>query len=369
MRGMARNKGLSLTEVLLAAGILVLGFLLIAGTFPVGIKLTSLATERTISLVAAQEAAGKIKLYGVQPDGLLDLDNAVAAAAGQPPGSVNLLWEYGLGVVDPNGITAFWRQARDLGASDAKAWEAVQTHLDDLRRYPSVAGWQVEDYRYLWAPTDLEAVKRRQRKLLLPDGEGARYFWTALCRRLPVGGASGRDVQVTVFVGRKAGAGAKYVKCVEEPQLDGTLKKLWTTSDWPVAVPIPVQAAYDPLPESFFVDELNVSAEYASYITVSSVLVDRRTGQLMRVREVGLTVSGGAEVWRVKLLPRVHETSEQDLYNMSDALFDVRLGALRDVWVMPPAINEQDFTNLRETPPVVGGRYPGVGVYQWVLSF
>jgi len=60
-----RNNGFSLTEVLMAAGILVVGFMLIAGTFPVGIKLTSMAAERTIAAIAADEAFAKIRLYGV----------------------------------------------------------------------------------------------------------------------------------------------------------------------------------------------------------------------------------------------------------------------------------------------------------------
>ena len=61
------NDGFSLTEVLIATGILTVGFVLIAGTFPVGIKLTALATERTIGAVAADEAFAKIQLYGFRP--------------------------------------------------------------------------------------------------------------------------------------------------------------------------------------------------------------------------------------------------------------------------------------------------------------
>jgi hypothetical protein len=63
----AFKPGFSLTEVLMAAGILLVGFLLIAGTFPVGVKLTALATERTIGVVASEEAMAKIHLYGIDP--------------------------------------------------------------------------------------------------------------------------------------------------------------------------------------------------------------------------------------------------------------------------------------------------------------
>ena len=59
------NKGFSLTEVLIAAGILVIGLMMILGTFPVGIKLTAVSTERTIGVVAANEAFDKVQLYGI----------------------------------------------------------------------------------------------------------------------------------------------------------------------------------------------------------------------------------------------------------------------------------------------------------------
>ena len=65
MSGRIRKNGFSLTEVMMAAGILAIGFMLIATVFPVGIKLTTTATERTIAAVAADEAFAKIRLYGV----------------------------------------------------------------------------------------------------------------------------------------------------------------------------------------------------------------------------------------------------------------------------------------------------------------
>ena len=57
--------GFSLTEVLLAVGILAVGMLFIAGTFLVGIHFSTIATEQTIAAVASDEAFAKIKLYGV----------------------------------------------------------------------------------------------------------------------------------------------------------------------------------------------------------------------------------------------------------------------------------------------------------------
>lgn len=62
------NNGFSLTEVLLAIGIITVGMLFIAGVFPVGIHFSTIATERTISAVVADEAFAKIRLYGIVPD-------------------------------------------------------------------------------------------------------------------------------------------------------------------------------------------------------------------------------------------------------------------------------------------------------------
>ncbi len=60
-----KHNGFSLTEVLMAVGILSVGMMLIATMFPVGIYLTTVATERTMAAIVANEAFAKIQLYGV----------------------------------------------------------------------------------------------------------------------------------------------------------------------------------------------------------------------------------------------------------------------------------------------------------------
>lgn len=60
-----RNSGFSLTEVLIAVGILSVGMVFVAGVFPAGIYLTTVATERTIAAVATDEAFAKIRIYNV----------------------------------------------------------------------------------------------------------------------------------------------------------------------------------------------------------------------------------------------------------------------------------------------------------------
>ncbi|MCX5632105.1 MAG: prepilin-type N-terminal cleavage/methylation domain-containing protein [Phycisphaerae bacterium] len=64
---MAKNSGFSLTEVLMAVGILSIAMMLIATMFPVAIYLTSVASERTMAAIVADGAFAKIQLYGVDP--------------------------------------------------------------------------------------------------------------------------------------------------------------------------------------------------------------------------------------------------------------------------------------------------------------
>jgi type II secretory pathway pseudopilin PulG len=67
MKLMIRQKGFSLTEVLLAVGTLAIGMSFVGGTFLVGVHLSTVATERTIAAVVADEAFAKIQLYGIDP--------------------------------------------------------------------------------------------------------------------------------------------------------------------------------------------------------------------------------------------------------------------------------------------------------------
>ena len=65
MNNELKNSGFSLTEVLLAVGTLAIGMIFICGTFLTGIHFGTVATERTIAAIAADEAFAKIRLYGV----------------------------------------------------------------------------------------------------------------------------------------------------------------------------------------------------------------------------------------------------------------------------------------------------------------
>ena len=52
--------------MLIATGIMAIGLVMVATIFPVGVKLTSMSTERTIGAVVADEAFAKIQLYGLR---------------------------------------------------------------------------------------------------------------------------------------------------------------------------------------------------------------------------------------------------------------------------------------------------------------
>jgi Tfp pilus assembly protein PilV len=65
MKVWCKNSGFSLTETLLAVGTLAIGLLFVAGTFLAGIHFNTLATERTVAAVAADEAFAKIQLYWI----------------------------------------------------------------------------------------------------------------------------------------------------------------------------------------------------------------------------------------------------------------------------------------------------------------
>jgi prepilin-type N-terminal cleavage/methylation domain-containing protein len=63
MKNKLRHTGFSLVEVLMAVGILAVGLLLVATMFPAAIYMTTVASERTMAAIVADEAFAKIQIY------------------------------------------------------------------------------------------------------------------------------------------------------------------------------------------------------------------------------------------------------------------------------------------------------------------
>jgi prepilin-type N-terminal cleavage/methylation domain-containing protein len=252
-----KNSGFSLTEILIAVGILAVGMTFIAGVFPAGIYLTTIATERTIAAVAADEAFAKIRIYAVGD--LNDTSDDIR---------LNNLQENDL--MDFND-TAVFSATADINSNEFA--------------YPS---------------TDTVAEKQ--------------YCWSALCRR--AGSDPNRLVQVTVFVSRKVSPNLKY----PAPPVGVGLV------DWPTPVKVSVSQGSN-------ANELQISGGNEALINDGYTIVDDATGRIYRVLE--------------RYAPPADDT----------ILLDGRWegGASGFVWVVPP--------------PVGGGRYPCIAVYQKVIRF
>ena len=219
-----RNDGFSLTEVLIAAGILTVGFVLIAGTFPVGIKLTALATERTIGAVASDEAFAKIQLYGFHP--------AYSDPSSWPS-------QYWLNPNDPNTACVDY-------AYVAPPWFRVNEYAYPDFVYPEFA----------YPSTDTEDEKK--------------YYWSAICRHIVKTG----DVQVTVFVSRTMGFNVNY------PYWDEVSDR-WETINYPRPVLVRVTMSVPGILDII----VGTNLAPAEYVRDGSILVDAVSGQVLRVLE------------------------------------------------------------------------------------
>lgn len=148
------------------------------------------------------------------------------------------------------------------------------------------------------------------------------YYWSALCRRVDVS-----NVQVTVFTSRKIGAGTRYW----DRNPDDTL----TT----VIDPIPVQVGISNVPGMGNENKLSINdavpidfVEERTFINDGYTIVDNETGDIYRVRE-----------------------RYADMPDMIELDRPWQGGPTGSVWVIPP--------------PIGGGRYPCVAIYQRVIRF
>ncbi|MHC4571646.1 MAG: type IV pilus modification PilV family protein [Planctomycetota bacterium] len=147
-------------------------------------------------------------------------------------------------------------------------------------------------------------------------GSQKQYYWSALCRR--DGSDPNRLVQVTVFVSRRTRVGLKYHE--EDGGENGAR---------PVPVPVGVsQGSND--------NELEiVDYDQWSFINDDYTIVDNQTGDIYRVLE--------------RYRPPKDDTI------LLDRDWDYDGDPPDEVWVIPPPVN--------------GGRYPCIAIYQKVIRF
>jgi len=236
------RKGFSLTEILLAVGVLAIGMVFVAGVFPAGMVLSTRSAERTIAAVVADEAFAKIRLISNNP--------TTPILAGDFP----------------------------LGFSESFEFRVETKYgvvLDDEFSYPSIVDVPVE---------------------------ARQYYWSAVCRQV-----STSEVQVTVFVCRKVGNGTVYVG----------------GGNRPIAVNVEVSGtAGSPI--------LSITGN-PMFVNDGYTIVDSESGRIYRV----LSRTGN----------KITLEYPWELHNNETPA----------VWVVPP--------------PVTGGRYPCIGVYQKVIRF
>ena len=243
-----RYKGFSLTEVLLAVATLAVGMIFISGTFLTGIHFSTIATERTIAAVVADEAFAKVEIYGNTRSGLL---------SGLYTGSC----------FDFNDV--------------------VLPPLYEFA-YPSKGTF-----------------------------DGKQYFWSALCRAMYPGSVN-RLVQVTVLVSRKTGANTRYPDPVDPLNLSVPFPR-------PIAVGVSGTAG-----DSF----LRIEAGMEAFINDGCTIVESSSGRIYRVIER-------------------YAPPDDNLIRLDRPLLADQIDA--PWWVIPP--------------PVGGGRYPCIGVFQRLIRF
>lgn len=257
------KNGFSLTEVLFAIGTLAIGMLFIAGTFPVAIYFSTIATERTIAAVVADEAFAKIRLYAIG---------------------------------DPNNLT----DDINLNALEVNR----HTYFND----PNVLPFSIDLNEFAYPSTGTDISEKK-------------YFWSALCRRVDL---TTELVQVTVFVSRKIGSGTTYWV---RNQDTGTFEPMGS-------YPMPIDVVVSQIGP----DELSIiNPDEKTFINDGYTIVDDQTGQIYRVLERYAAPDDNRirldRPWGPGIIP----------------------GKVWRVWVVPPPVN--------------GGRYPCIAVYQKVIRF
>lgn len=340
-----RQPGFSLTEMLIATGIMTVGLVMIATIFPVGVKLTSMSAERSIAAVAADEAFAKVRLYGLRdfadwPSAQIDAAKPTPTYADSAMATYDScdLFKYTTQVEVFKGLDGLWETQDDLyfspginglyeSTNSGAGADDVPVNMGDELMYPST---------------------------VMPTVEGAqKYHWSALCRRTGL-----KDVQVTVFVTHTTFAGVNYYAY----PYDAASQNYFPTGTaiWPA--PIPVNVAYDPtkttssplkeleiLPDDAYNLQWGASGTVLGFFGEGYTIVNNRDGKIYRILEMKDTDDNGTRETMVLY------TDWQWAGYDANPLTPPGSAQTETVWVVPPGVGSD--------------RYPCVGVFQQVMHF
>ncbi len=321
MRRRKKQNGFSLTEVLLATGILAIGFVLIAMIFPAGIKLTSMAAEKTLGPAIAEEAAAKMRLAGLDLS-RIDLANinTFYLFPGQRP--VPVTDNPPLRHLDPQSEKYLYKKlilptldladpAADLIISNNANLLYTTIAKDFLNKegiYPSVPASHNEP-----SPT-----------------QSMRYSWSAIYRgRGSI--VSKQDIQAMIFVCRTSGNKPYYGVLY-----DAVERRYVPVPNLKFPVPVPVYVTLTASNQltiaSSAVNTFFQPNEYKEFFRVGTELVDDKNGDVYKVIE--MLSNGDLRI----------DKNWQDMSPSANPF----------IWVVPPAVGSQ--------------RNPCIGIYQAVLN-
>jgi type II secretory pathway pseudopilin PulG len=293
-----KQPGFSVAEVMIAVGILGVALIFIAGVFPVGIRFTEVSTNRTVGTIVASEAFAKIRL-----------------------------------MADEIGVD--FTDLQELEPEEHRDFNDWCDEIDISDDYLL----DVNTYSY---PTD-NTIKF----------ENKHYCWSALLRRVdryisgPNEPDSSRDVQVTVFVYRKASQNAKYYQHDANDLGSDDYGQILDIAD---KLPGPVRIEVRDVQNRD--NELQIDkVEEKTLINDGDLIVDDRTGRIYRVLERYTP-------------PNDHIILLDKDFNYYDADGDSFESEDWFVWVVPAPWAPGTGSTWR-----VSGKNPCIGVYQKVIKF
>lgn len=333
MIGTTRQRGFSLTEVLLATGVLAVGFAMIAMVFPVGMTLTGEAVERSIGPVAAKEAEAKVRLYGVDLRdqagrggriGLLDTQKRLFERDVISEQTYALLHD-----PVPNG---------GLNLTDAQ----IDIRLNEESFYPS-----------------LPAAFYEQN-----PQENRMYCWRTLCQKTAPH-PNAQPVLLWTFVCRKAGQGGGYYGYRYD-----SLNDTYTAQrglDWPMPIPVVVGHVGDGTnrpegriltinpaahPQRFTGAGSFTFEELAKFFTDGCQIVDDKPAVTVTLidEDANIHIESG-DIYRV--------VERQDIDD--DGIFETLI--LDRTFLKDPPAGETTETIWVVPPAISSGRNPCIGIY------